>query len=382
MSHLILQLATNAFTLTLFLPKYEFYARMPSTMIIRLFSFIWMSCLCYAYDCSISNHVTISGQEIFEEAEKNRNSQNWEAAFSLYKQAAELGYTKAYSALGACYAQGLGTNKNIELATEWFKRGAEANDRKAQFNLANIYNAMGDNDSAFKYYELSAKNGYDVAKLIYAKKLYLRGEASPQTRMLIAEATQTIPIEQLLTEAKLAADGDFLSQTFAFDLCLVLSEKGVPIAQALVGECYFYGCGTESNMEQARKYYKLAAEKGIEEAHLMIYATYHLDNTGKPIYSPIYLSDDEYNTYRSSIQKAASSGHPLAQLILGCIYAYGFCGFEQNKEEAEKLLRAAAEQGMPDAMDQLGKLLNELGRTDEGTYWVDKAKSTYDAQPK
>lgn len=353
-------------------------------MIIRLFSFIWMFCLCNAYDCPISNHTTICGQEIFEEAEKNRNSQNWEAAFSLYKQAAELGYTKAYNALGVCYTYGLGTNKDIELSIVWFKRGAESNDSKSQFNLANTYNAMGDNDSAFKYYELSAKNGYDVAKLIYAKKLYLRGEASPQTRMLIAEAAQTIPIEQLLTEAKLAADGDFLSQTFAFDLYLLLSEKGSPIAQALVGECYFTGCGTEINMEQARKYYKLASKNGVEDAHIRIFSTYHFDNTGKykSVSSPISLSTEEYNEYCSSIQKAASSGHPLAQLILGCIYAYGFCGFEQNNEEAEKLLRAAAEQGIPDAMDQLGKLLNELGRTDEGTYWVDKAKSTYYAQPK
>ena len=57
-----------------------------------------------------------------------------------------------------------------------------------------------------------------------------------------------------------------------FDLYLLLSEKGVPIAQALVGECYFTGCGTERNMEQARKYYKLAAEKGIERLQRRIAA--------------------------------------------------------------------------------------------------------------
>jgi serine/threonine-protein kinase len=53
-------------------------------------------------------------------------------------------------------------------------------------------------------------------------------------------------------------------------------------------------------------------------------------------------------------QKAAEQGHPLAQLNLGDMYAYGGGGLQQSLEQAFNWYRKAAEQGNADAQNNVG----------------------------
>lgn len=67
-----------------------------------------------------------------------RDSLNEEIA-KLYLQAADLGYAPAQNSLGDCYYNGVGVEKNIERAFEWYRKAAEQGLSEAQYNLARCF---------------------------------------------------------------------------------------------------------------------------------------------------------------------------------------------------------------------------------------------------
>jgi hypothetical protein len=53
---------------------------------------------------------------------------------------------------------------------------------------------------------------------------------------------------------------------YAFELFLKAANAGVAGAMFMVGYCYVGGHGTEPNIEEAKKWLKMAADSGIEDA--------------------------------------------------------------------------------------------------------------------
>ena len=66
-------------------------------------------------------------------------SQDDEKAAYWWNEAALQGYVSAYNKIGVCYKDGTGVNKDMKLAMEWFKKGAEAGESYAQYNYGNLY---------------------------------------------------------------------------------------------------------------------------------------------------------------------------------------------------------------------------------------------------
>ena len=55
-------------------------------------------------------------------------------AYKLFMEAASRGYAPAANNVGWCYREGQGVKKNVALAAQWFRKGAEGGDGWGQFN--------------------------------------------------------------------------------------------------------------------------------------------------------------------------------------------------------------------------------------------------------
>lgn len=56
-----------------------------------------------------------------------------------WNEAALQDYVKSFNSIGMCYKDGAGVNKDLRLAVEWFKKGAESGEKYAQYNYGKLF---------------------------------------------------------------------------------------------------------------------------------------------------------------------------------------------------------------------------------------------------
>src|ERR1051325_9590384 len=98
------------------------------------------------------------------------------------------------------------------------------------------------------------------------------------------------------------------------------------------------GFVVKSNVNEAIKYFKQAADANLHEAQ------YHYANT---------LERAKKHKYLEYYIKAANNGSHLAQRKLGHIYYYGKNGVEVNKEKGIQYLKSAALNNNSNAIEDL-----------------------------
>jgi TPR repeat protein len=95
-----------------------------------------------------------------------RNEQN---GFSLYKQIAEGGNSKAMNIVGKLYAKGTGTAYNENQAIYWLTKAAQNGIIEGWYNIALLYKERADSpdfEKAYKYFDTAANHG--DAQSVYA----------------------------------------------------------------------------------------------------------------------------------------------------------------------------------------------------------------------
>ncbi len=135
----------------------------------------------------------------YEEGLEAYLKEDFSTAVTMLRQSAELGYAKAQSLLGFCYAKGNGVEFSFKEAVKWYTSAAEQGDPEAQNKLGWCY----------QY-----------------------GEG----------------VEQ--------------SYSMAFDWNMKAALQGYAISQNNIGAYYFYGWGVDQSYELAHKWYTLAAKQG------------------------------------------------------------------------------------------------------------------------
>lgn len=124
--------------------------------------------------------------------------------------------------------------------------------------------------------------------------------------------------------------GDFLK---AFELYLPVAREGNPVAETMIGWLYESGCGVAVNQAEATKWYQLAAEQGYEEGCFFLARL--MDTLGRINEAAVnyersanlgnltaaYRLGAFNNRYKTDkaywLQRAASSGHIFAMILLG-----------------------------------------------------------------
>ena len=94
-----------------------------------------------------------------------------------------------------------------------------------------------------------------------------------QTSASLASCEETVVSKRKTAESLLAPHFAVIKEVLAkftpqiFELYLRDAQQGAPLAQLLVGECYYYGIAVRKDFRQAVEFYKLAAEENIAEAN-------------------------------------------------------------------------------------------------------------------
>ena len=159
------------------------------------------------------------------------------------------------------------------------------------------------------------------------------------------------------------------------------TEYNDPSAQYLVGRNYFKGKSVERNVEEAVKWFEMAAKQNHIRAQYQLgkiylhgtginknlnYAFYYLQKAAERNHlesmyelGNYYLSGKPENKQYSKavkwFEKAAARDHVLSMYALGKLI-YSGKGTKQNKEKGKQYLKSAAESGLLEATNYLADL--------------------------
>ena len=125
------------------------------------------------------------------------------------------------------------------------------------------------------------------------------------------------------------------------------AEKGGPKAQLNLGKMLAKGKGVEKNQKEGLKWIKAAADQGLTEALVAEGELYFFGDYGQAL---------DYAKAYPYLLKAAENGHPDAQNNVGVMLENGQ-GTGVDTAQAEEWYRKAARQGHTKAQSNLGMLL-------------------------
>jgi FtsZ-binding cell division protein ZapB len=167
-------------------------------------------------------------QQQNEQLQRQNEQLQEEKEFLLCKQSAEQGDADSQYWLGIYYLKGTGTESSPQKAVEWFTKAAEQENAEA-------YNKLGE---CYKNGNGISQNKYQA--LVYFLRSALKGNAEGQYNF-----------------------GEYLQLEFQpFKWFEKSAEQRNAKAQYKLGKCYENGEFVEKNIENAKKFYRQAAEQG------------------------------------------------------------------------------------------------------------------------
>ena len=218
----------------------------------------------------------------------NQVKQDYEEALKWFEKSAKQGHIEAQYNLGTIYYNGNIVEQNYEEAIKWFIKSAEQGNSKAQYNLGAMYEAgegVKENiEEAIKWYKKSADQGDEDAKEALKE---LEGDKSDEELVVFVDDEEENKQENsialnLLNEEdtkikkqndeaislyKLGfqhyEDGDYKE---AFNYFLKSAQLDNVKAQFNLATMYEAGEGVEEDIEQAKKWYKIASDNGDKDA--------------------------------------------------------------------------------------------------------------------
>ncbi len=307
----------------------------------------------------------------------NQSNQN---ALYYYQLAAEIGYDFANYRLGNAYLEGeLGLKQDGFKAVHHYRLAANQGSSSALEALAKCYEkGIGVEKSltkAFEYYQNAAKieieeKYTDDASMLSSARRYLLGKGIPQSILkAIAIGFQIGEEGRSLISSTYLEISDEESLQKLFDCFKQVVKQGEPWGYYFLADMYASGHGVARSDEKAFKYFKLAADAGIPEAQDIV-SKYEENRTlleaQQQAFRNLLLSveqgdadvqyglgycfgfgrgtDQDLERAVFYYRQAANQGNCQALCALGNCYEYGK-GIKQSYEEAFKLYKKAADQG-------------------------------------
>lgn len=206
---------------------------------------------------------------------------------------AERGNPIAQNNLGVCYSRGINVEKNDSLAYVWYKKGADNGDGAAMSNLGDFYLSG----------RFVKKDMKEAARLFEASSEKNRAEGTTNLGLMYLKGQYFQRDPQKAFELFCKAVKDHERHIFHYNHKIY----------ALVGRCYQDGIGTEKNMDQALKYYKIAANNGFLDAYGMLGSLYE-NGTGVA---------KDYAAAENWYKQGAAKNNGYCLYVLGTNYLKG-----------------------------------------------------------
>ncbi len=292
---------------------------------------------------------------------------------------------------GACYLLQGDTTQ----ALGWLEKAAEKGSLPSQVALAHIYSQPGSNnvpELAFKYADKASEQG-DMECTYMLGNMYMSGYGCPQDYSKAYSCFEKCvgqPIDALdfnMAYCKVEMNGGKMDES-AFNLLQSAADKGNPMAQRVVGDCYANGDVVNADLNKALEWYEKAAAqndpyaqysasvllltgnapivqdqaKGLEllEKAASNGLTAAQNDLGMFYLSGRYVEKDTAKGI-SLLEQASEGGNVYAQSTLASLYFQGnMVGKDETK--ALRLMQAAAAQGFPEAQFNTGYFyMNKIG---------------------
>ncbi len=244
-----------------------------------------------------------------------------EKAINYYKRASELNNSKALNTLGYYYYSGVNVEKDIEKSKYYLEKASELNNSEAINNLGFLYQSSGDKNDLEKAYLLFKKsselgssngmlnlffcyfNGVGVSKDIYEAINWLE------------KAIEIGNSKAMYNMSWLYRGGNGIESNLSKEIYyLALASKNeLPIAMYVLGLYYMMGKGVEKNPKMAFNLMEQASDKGYIDAYYFVAKSYE-NGTGV---EQNYIEAIKY------YKKADEAGNANASLALGNYYQQG-----------------------------------------------------------
>ena len=279
-------------------------------------------------------------------------------AAQWYQECADRGYAEAQYLLGCCYRDGTGVPQDYARAADWFLKAAEQNDWRAAKLLSEWYEygtgVPRDHEKAAFWAD---KAGSDELYSIHHDRFppYFPGHD-----------------ERSQGDSYLEGDCRLLNAARAVRSYREAAELGDVTACLRLGECCYFGEGTQRNAHEAADWFLQAAERGDGTARIRLGQCFA---RGRGV-----QRNDELAArwFRRAADQMLARGE----------YFFGLCclkgmGTARDEAQAVKWLRRSADRACNRARNALG-LCHALGRgvprnDKEAADWF--AKAQYDNVP-
>ena len=300
--------------------------------------------------------------------------QDFDTAYDLLQKEAEKGNAFALYDIARMHMDGLGRDKDMDTAQEWFAKAyqaflvGESKTEKSgylQFRIGKM-NAQGfgveqNYEEAAEWYEKAVAQDNPFAAYALGG-LYYRGQGMEENHarafdlyMSAAEHYKRPNVFAMYELGKMYRDGigtevnkeqsrQWFARAYNSFVSLEQQTKDDKL-QYRLGQMCLTGTGTEINLSAANDYFEQSAKLGNKDA---------MYGLGKLYLSPKFIGQDVQQAI-PWLTAAVKEEHEHAQYTLGKLYLKGEL-VEKNTEYALQLLHQTAEQG-----NQHSQLL--LGRT-------------------
>jgi TPR repeat protein len=234
--------------------------------------------------------------------------QNFDEATRWFRKAADLGFPDAQLMLGSAYDAGKGVAKDCVEAARWYRRAAEQGDTTAQSIVGGIYltgdGVEKDIPTGLDWYRKAAEKG-DIAAKIMLGGIYANSEFVPNdTAEAVVWYSSAFRAESLTRS---------LAEKYAKELRWFLSVAEIGDGDVLLNVANLYNCtngGLPQDSAEAVRWYRLAADRGNEEALCFIGKMYE---TGDGV-------EQDFSEAMRWYLLAAERGNAGAMFNIGMMY--------------------------------------------------------------
>ncbi|ASG02748.1 MULTISPECIES: tetratricopeptide repeat protein [Gammaproteobacteria] len=222
---------------------------------------------CTSGTTNITNEQTLNSDEAYEKGYIALSQKKYKAAYAEWLPLAENGDAQAQYSIGWMYSKGLGVEKSVAKALDWYVKSANQGFVDAQYSAGRIYlYSLQQYEDAFTYFKLAAENDENKAQF-YLGLMYYRGDGISK---------------------------DLKKSAHWF---LQSAKKGNKDAQFYIGQMYELGEGVLQNDKYSLHWFNLASRNGQQDAQYKLAVIYYQGKMvpKNDITSYMWLNISQYN---------------------------------------------------------------------------------------
>ncbi|CAF1549928.1 unnamed protein product [Rotaria sp. Silwood1] len=287
-------------------------------------------------------------------------NRQYETAYKLFKEAADLGHIGAKEELAFAHIIGVHLSMDFSQAKKYFDEGAEIGSAKSHFGLY-FMNSVGllpnaSISKALVHLTFAAIDGYSPAQMALGYRywrtvslphscesalMFYKQVATYVSSKMTSATGQLIQRIRLYDEEEHPTQNNIMVDEDLVQYYQLLADRGDAQAQYGLGQLYYL---RDTAFDKALYYFRLAAESGNSNAMAYLGKLYSEKND--------YIKQNNI-TALQFFQRSAEKGNPIGQAGVGMAFYHG-AGIEQNYEKAFKYFQLSADQGYVEGQLMLG----------------------------